>query len=100
MAHSESTTCDERWCSDEPIEAGYSLVSVSQWSNSETLLGSIDVKAMPIPENSREYATLPWAANTVVLCKIRIETFVPSTNGVTVSTKQPNRLKSSMCAAT
>jgi len=42
-----------------PKQAGYFLSSVSQSSNTETLLGSIDVKAMPIPANSREYATLP-----------------------------------------
>ena len=82
------------------MQVAYLLNSVSQSSNVETLVGSIDVKAMPIPAPSREYATLPWATNTVPLCEIRIDTFVPATNGVTVSTKQPNRLKSSMCAAT
>ena len=76
----------------------YFLSSVSQSSRIETLLGSMAVKAMPIPAPSREKATLPRAANVVPLCEIRSITFVPSTNGVVVSTKQPNKLKSSVCA--
>jgi len=55
---------------------------------------------MPIPADSRQYATLPWAINTLPLCEIRIDTFVPTANGVVVLTKQPNALKSFVCAAT
>lgn len=39
--------------------------SVSHASKIETLLGSIEVNPMPIPANSREYATLPWATKVV-----------------------------------
>ncbi len=77
----------------------YFASSVSQSSKTETPLGSMEVNLIPIPAPGREWATLPSAAKRVPSCEIRSLTFVPLANGFVVSTKQPKRLKFSMCAA-
>jgi hypothetical protein len=77
----------------------YFFALVSHESRIGRLLGSIAVKAMPIPEPGREYATLPCAWKFVPPCEILKLTFVPSGNGDGVFTPHPNRLKSRVCAA-
>jgi len=75
-------------------------VSVIQLSKIERLRGSTWANRIPIPALSRAWTTVPWAAKVIPACDIRMPTLVPLTKGVVVSTKHPQRLRSSVCAET
>jgi hypothetical protein len=78
----------------------YSLKFATHLSRTGMLAGSTLVKWRPIPCPGRENATRPTAETLAPLRTILSLTFVPSGNGLGVSTKQPNMLMSLRCALT
>ena len=76
----------------------YSLKFATHLSSTGMLAGSTFAKWMPIPAPGRENATRPTAVTVAPPRTILSLSFVPSGNGVAVSTKQPNMLISLRCA--
>jgi hypothetical protein len=79
---------------DGAVQAYYFLRLSSHASKTGRLLGSMAVKAIPMPELGREKATFPRATKFTPACEILSLASVRSGKGVTVSTKHPNRLRS------
>ena len=78
---------------------GFGVGSIFDCTTTGKLLGSIVMKAIPIPALGRELATLPRAVTCAPAREILNRTFVPCGNGLNVSTKHPNRFRSLVCAA-
>jgi len=79
---------------DRQFRNCYFLRLSSHASKIGRLLGSMAVKAIPMPELGREKATFPRATKFTPACEILSLASVRSGKGVIVSTKHPNRLRS------